>query len=445
MYKLFISLRYLRARTISYIAIGVLALGVAILIIVTSVMSGFQREFHKKIRGSLADIAVESKQYFGIEDVETLQATIEKVPRVTATSPYIEHIVLVDSLMNKDYGRLKGVDPVQEVQTSELSRFIMSERELLEEEAAESSPMMRELLKSRFEKASTKKPEAKDLLARTPSGKPGIIVGVQLYIFMRLGIGDTLRLVTTSTLDKYRFEETDARKMDFEITGVYKTGMFETDKRDMYAALRPAQQFIGVPGRLSGISVKVDDYEAAEEIARGVKRAIADPSLYVLPWKLRNVTLMRAVDTERWMIGFIVFFMIVLAGLNLTAILILLVIEKTKDLGILAAIGAGRAGLMSIFLLQGLYVGLGGSIFGTLFGYLFVLNINWIDKNIVASLIGHPVFNPEVYYLDQIPAEISPSSIAVSVGATLVLGIVLAIYPAIRAARLEPMEALRYE
>ncbi len=443
MYKLFVSLRYLRARAISYIAIGALMLGVATLIVVLSVMGGFQREFHKKIRGTLADISVESRAFFGIKDGAKLQREIEKVPRVVATAPYIENIVLIDTLLTKDYGFLKGIDPAQEVLIGEFGRYLLSPREVLEARYESSSDEVQRLVRDEILSASPEKPDPKTLFDRTRSGKPGIIVGVQLFNFMRMDVGDEVKLVTTSTIE--RVDEKDVREMEFEIVGAFKTGMFEQDKRFLYARLAPCQEFIGVPGRLSGINVKLQDYNEAHDSAAKMRAALRDPSLYVLPWDMRNENLIRAVKTERFMIGFIVFFMIILAGLTLTAILTMLVIEKTKDLGILAAIGASRAGLMSIFLLQGGYVAIFGSILGVLAGVSFVLNVNEIDRGIIARLRGRPIFDPQVYYLDQIPTEISPSTIAFCVGATLILGFVLAIYPAVRASRLEPMEALRYE
>lgn len=443
MYKLFICLRYLRSRTISYIAVGALGLGVAILIIVTSVMGGFQREFHKKIRGTLADISVDAKAFFGIKDGPKLQERISRVPHVVATAPYIENIVLIDNEITKDYGFLKGIDPPQEVKVGEFAKILCSPREILEARY-EGYATLREAMKERIDAASDKKPEAPTIFARTTSGKPAILVGVQLFTFMRMDVGDIVKLVTTSSI-KQKFEQKDVREMEFEVVGAFKTGMFEQDKRFLYAPVAAVQEFIGLPDRLSGVNVKLDDHTLAHEVAAAIAKELADPIYYILPWDMRNENLIRAVATERWMIGFIVFFMIILAGLNLTAILTMLVIEKTKDLGILGAIGATPSGLFSIFLLQGGVIAVLGALAGTAFGLLFVENINWIDKQLLARILGHPVFNPEVYYLDTIPTEVDPFVIGFCCLITIALGFVLAIYPAVRAARLEPIDALRYE
>ena len=446
MYKLFICLRYLRSRTISYIAIGALGFGVATLIIVTSVMGGFQGEFHKKIRGTLADISVESKSFFGIRDNgEPLVEKIRGLPHVVATAPYLENIVLIDNDITKDYGFLKGIEPEREVAVAQFARFLLSPRELLVEKYEEYGPM-RESVRRAIERASDAKPDAAKIFAKTESGLPGILIGVQLFTAMRMDLGDKVKLVTTSSI-KQKFQEKDVREMEFEVVGAFKTGMFEQDKRFLYAPLKAVQEFIGVPDRLSGINVKLDDYKLSHDVAKEISQAISASTegYYVLPWDMHNVALIRAVATENWMIGFIIFFMIALAGLNLTAILTMLVIEKTKDLGILGAIGATPGGLMSIFLFQGGFIAVFGALFGTAFGFLFVYNINWIDRVLLKSILGHPVFDPTVYYLDQIPTEINPWTIALCCGSTIVLGIALAIYPAVRASRLEPIEALRYE
>ncbi|HVY63075.1 MAG TPA: ABC transporter permease [Planctomycetota bacterium] len=455
MYKLFICLRYLRARTISYIAIGALGLGVATLIIVTSVMGGFQREFHKKIRGTLADISVESRFYFGIgrKDPETGEADTdgEKLaamlkaasPHVVATAPTLENIVLIDNVQHKDYGFLKGIDPVQEAKIGDFAQTLRSPREILEAQF-EQYVNLRQSTRDMIEAASDVKPDPAKVFGPTPSGKPPILVGSQLFVQMNMDVGDIVKLVTTSSV-KPRFEEKDVREQEFEVVGAFKTGMYEQDKRFLYAPLEAVQKFIGVPGQLSALKLKLDDYALSHEVADALRRSLKDPTLYFIPWDMVNENLIRAVATENWMIGFIVFFMIALAGLNLTAILTMLVIEKTKDLGILGAVGATQGGLFSIFLMQGGFIAVFGALFGTAFGYVFVDNINWIDRELLAKVLGHPVFNPEVYYLDRIPTEVNPWTIAICCGATVVLGFALAIYPAVRASRLEPIEALRYE
>lgn len=458
MYKLFLSLRYLITRPVSYAAVVVLMLGVAVLLIVTSVMGGFQREFHKKIRGTISDISVDSRVYFGIYDEPALSAAIEKNPHVRATAPYVENIVLIDTRLTKDYGQLKGIEPAREVKIGDFASYLLSPREILEAET-EQRPELRRILADMIAEASAEKPDPLAVF-RTSSGRPGLVVGVQLYQHMRLRIGEEIKLISTSVaadVDPQKLEEKDIREQIFEVTGVFKTGMYEADKRNLYCTIQAAQEFldlgpkpanggaVALPARVSGVNVKLDDYRNAEAVADELKRRLADPSLYVQPWFKVNENLIKAVATEQFLIYFIVFFMIILAGICLTAILTLGVIEKTKDLGILGSIGATRAGLMQIYLWQGGIIGVLGAALGTGAGLLFLKYINEIDEHVVGRIAGRRAFDPSIYYLDRIPTEVSGWTMFWCIVPPVVLGFLLSIYPAYRASTLEPVEALRYE
>jgi lipoprotein-releasing system permease protein len=458
MYEIFISLRYLRSRLISLIATLVLMLGVAVLLIVTSVMGGFQREFHKKIRGTLADVTIETGTFFGIFDEAALSAEIERQPHVVATAPYVENFVGILTTITQDYGFLRGIDPAREVKIGDFATNLCSPRDILEAEV-EASPALRELMKEEIAAASTERPDPIRIF-ETKSGLPPLVVGASLYSSARMRVGDVVKLYSGAPENGFnpqKLKESDVKQMEFEVVGAFKTGMYEQDRRTAYTTIAAAQEFLGIarrppsddlpgmPARVSGINVKLDDYRRSEEVAGALKRQLRYSGLFVRPWNKRNENLIKAVATEQFMIYFIVFFMIVLASVCLASILTLGVIEKTKDLGILGSVGATRGGLMRIFLYQGGIIAALGAALGTALGLVFLEYINEIDEHIVRPLAGRRAFDPSIYYLDRIPTEISGWTIFWCVLPTILLGFLMALYPGYRAATLDPIEALRYE
>ncbi len=281
------------------------------------------------------------------------------------------------------------------------------------------------------------------LFERTVSGRPGVVVGIDLFRYLGLRIGDAMTVTTYKTVaDK---EEPVDRK--FEVVGAYGSGFSDIDRHFVYADLDALQELLETDV-LTGVNISVADFENVETISDQLERQLfayyLSERLFVQTWKQRNPFLLEAVGMQRFLISMIIFFMMLLAGVVLLVILLMLVNEKIRDIGILKAVGATTSGVLYTFLFQGFLIGLAGSCIGVLGGIVFSQNINSI-AGVLETVTGFDVFPKEVYFLDHIPVLIDPWEIAVITIPTVFISLALSVYPAYRASKLHPLDALRCE
>ncbi len=418
MYKLFISLRYLRRKKITFFAVAGVAVGVMTLIVVLSVMNGFDKELRSKIRGTLAHIVVLKRGIYGFANYEEIINKIKSFEHVEACAPYIEGPALLNVRGAKEFTYFKGIDPVAEAKVGDFENYI---------------------------KRFGSKPE--DLLTTHGEKKiPSAFGGVEL---LRISPGDPetdpesfikngekVVLVAIKGWDRINVKP-------FIVTGKFQSGMYDVDKNYIYIPLKVAQELVGMKDSITGISVKLDDYKNAPSVRNRLQRELG-LSFYVQTWEEARETFLKAVALERRVMAFILFFIIIVAGFNILAILTMIVYEKSKDIGILKALGATPNGIMSIFLLNGLFIGLFGAATGTGLGLAFINRINWIER-VVYKYLGWRPFPPEVYYFNEIPTAVDIKSIIIIVSFSIACGVLFSIYPASKAARLNPIETLRYE
>lgn len=418
MYMMVVGLRYLRKKRSTYIAIAAVALSVMTYIVVISVMSGFDKELRMRIRGTLAHVMILKSGLYGFENYEEVMGTVKSFRHVMACAPFLEGPALVRIRGDKEFAYFRGIDPSLEVKVGDFNSFI-----------SKFGKRPEDLLKVHGETQAFSAFLGVEMLRLAP-GDPK--KDPQSFV----PDGEKIVLVTVKGWDKISVKA-------FVVEGRFQSGMYDHDKSFVYIPLKAAQDLVGSPGAVTGISVGLDDYRYASDVRDKLQKELG-PGYYVQTWEDARKTFLRAVALERKVMAIILLCFLIVAGFCIMAILRMIVFIIAKDIGVLKAIGATQAGIMSIFLFNGLSIGLIGSAIGVGLGLGVISRINWLEQQLY-HLTGWRPFPPEVYYFDKIPTVISPWGIGIIVGVAIFLSILASVYPAMRAARLNPVEVLRYE
>ena len=400
-YELWLGLRYLftkrRERFISIIAtlsIGGVALGVGALIVVLAVMSGFDSDIKDKLVGTNAHLIVEGAD--GIRDPEPLIRRLSAMEHVVGVSPYVSGQAIL-RLPDRAFGVLvRGIDTQRESRVNQLASYLV--------------------------------------LGRLPEADSDVVIGSELAAFTGAGLGTPLRLISPA----------DGAAHELTVSGIFRSGMYEYDANLVAVTLRTAQALYRLPAdRVSGIGVKLDQLERAPDVESAMQEA-AGGAYTVKTWMPLNPALFGALRVEKTVMFIILTLIVVVAALNITSMLIMIVMEKTKDIGILRSLGATRGSIAMLFLSQGCAVGILGISLGLAGGMALALNLNAVAKWLERTT-GIALFPPSIYYLDHIPAQVNAPDVIAVAGATFLLAALAGTYAAVRAARLSPVDALRYE
>ncbi len=403
--------RYLRARRkegfISVIAgfsfIGIM-LGVATLIIVMSVMNGFRKELFDKILGLNGHVLIRPLAR-DFTDYADISARLRQVPGVVQAFPIVEGQALMTTNLASNGVFARGVH----------------EADLKALEGISSKIMFGSL--DGFD------------------GSGGIAIGTRLANTLSVRLGDEVTLVAPrGAATPFG---TAPRVKRYPVTAIFEIGMSEYDATIAFLPLEEAQKFFNIPDAVHVVEVLIDDPDRVDEM-RPILTSATGGEMLVTDWRQRNATFYNTLQVERNVMFIILTLIVLVAALNIVSGMIMLVKDKGRDIGILRTMGATQGAVMRVFFITGASIGIVGTLAGLLLGVFVCLNIESI-RQFVSWLTSTQLFPSEIYFLSRMPAEIDAGEVASVVIMALTLSILATLYPSWRAARLDPVEALRYE
>ncbi len=385
MWELFVSSRYLFAKKgekfislTTLISVVGISVGVAALIVVIGVMSGFDKELEDKIVGMNAHVVVMPRAPAAFASGS-----------VVAAADFVSGQAIISVDKQTTGVLLKGIDPVAEPKVTAISEYLKS--------------------------------------GSLPSPEEGVLIGSELAKRFNLKVGDTVTFLSLGS----------KKPVSLKVCGIFNSGMYEYDANMVITGIKSGQQILGMGEEISGTALKVKEPLKAEQIRRDLQRTLGYP-YRVRTWMDMNRNLFSALKLERTVMFIILALIVLVACFNVASTLIMTVIEKTKDIGILKSIGATNMGVMKIFMLEGFMMGAVGAAAGGIFGL-------WISRLIAKYPIVKIFGLEEIYYFDRLPVRVQASDFILVTGLAVLISFLATIYPALRAGRLNPVEALRYE
>ena len=411
-FEIFIGLRYLRAKRrnsfisfISLISIVGIALGVAALIIVLSVMNGFQTEIRGRILGVASHIEITGLNNTLHDWPLALQAA-QRDKRVVAAAPYVTAQGLLSTGGTVRGVMVRGIDPAQEAKVVSIGEKMLT-----------------------------------GALTDLHAGEWGMVLGVELARQLGVGRGDKVTLITPQG------QITPAgmlpRLKQFTVVGVFKVDMFEYDASLAMIQQRDAQTLFRLGDSVSGVRLKLQDLLAAPAVKQALVQQLP-PSMYIADWTEQHANYFRAVQIEKRMMFIILTLIVAVAAFNLVSTLVMTVTDKQADIAILRTLGASPRSIMAIFMVQGTLSGVIGTLAGVASGVLVALNLGEIVSSAEHAL-GVKILSSEVYLIDRLPSDVVAGDVLTITLISLLMALLATLYPSWRASRTQPAEALRYE
>lgn len=424
-FESFIGLRYLKSKrkqtfisVITVISVTGIVVGVMALIIVLSVMTGFEEDLKEKILGVTSHVVV--AEYGGtMSDSKIVEDTASGVRGVIGATSFTYNQAMV-SVPETRYGSggvsgvvVRGVDPMT---------------------AGDVTVLPKRIIDGDFDglKISFGNEEGK---------LPGLLIGRELALSVGARVGDELNIISPSGTTTGISGVPHMAK--FQVVGIFQFGMYEYDSSLAFMSVENSQKFFQMGNQVTGVELKVEDIYKAEEIAEELTNILSSP-YYTRTWMDMNRNLFSALKLEKTAMFIILSLIIIVAALNIISTLIMVVMEKGKDIAILKSLGATQKSIMKIFMLEGIVIGFFGTLLGTFLGVLVAVNLGDIVSSI-EDKFDFKVLPPEVYYLDRLPSEVDPIAVVLIAGVSLGISFLATIYPSWQASKHNPVDGLRYE
>lgn len=411
-YELFVGLRYTRAKRrnhfisfISLISMLGIALGVTALITVISVMNGFEKELRERILGAAAHATI---TYYDQPMVEwqTLAEASREHPEVVGAAPYVEGQVMLVNGDRVTGSLIRGVLPSEEPQVSEIGdKMLMGELDAL------------------------------------APGEFGILLGSDLARFLNVTPGDKVTVISPEA--GVTPVGVMPRLKRFTVQGIFQIGMYEYDRNMALIQADDASTLLRMNGGYTGVRLKLEDMFGARAVARDLARDLGE-DYWVTDWTVRHANFFQAVATEKTVMFVILTLIVAVAAFNIVSTLVMVVTDKQSDIAILRTLGSSPGSVMGIFLVQGAIIGVSGTLLGLIGGVALASNIETVVP-FIENITGTHFLDPSVYSISELPSDLRASDVIRITAVSFVISLLATLYPAWRASRVEPAEALAYE
>jgi lipoprotein-releasing system permease protein len=423
-YELFISLRYLRAKrkqvfvsVITLLSIAGIFLGVAALIIVLAVMNGFENDLRNKILGINAHVVI--MEYGGaLRNHDVVIQKISGQQGVVAATPFIYGQVMLKKGQNVSGVILRGIAPDSAFKVINIGK-------VLEGDIAYLSEKNRTRLK----------------LTPDATAIPGIVIGKELAKNLGIFLYDTLYIISPQGISTPMGLMPRMKK--FLVVGIFESGFYEYDSTLAFSTIKDCQEFLNLGDLVTGVEIKVDNIYRADSIARALEKKLGYP-YWARNWMEMNKNLFSALRLEKRVMFLILSLIVLVAMFNIITTLIMVVMEKNRDIAILKSMGSTSGSIKKIFIYQGVTIGIIGTLLGSTAGLAVAYNLERVSL-FIEKFFGFKILPGDVYYLSALPSQVNYADVAIIIFGTLIISLLATIYPSWRASRLDPSETLRYE